>query len=140
MSKIAVIYWSSTGNTESMANSVVEGIKEASQDVDLFKVSEFDIEKVSEYDAFAFGCPAMGAENLEDSEFEPAFEKILPLLGQKKIALFGSYGWGGGEWMRIWTEDCISAGANIVCDAVIVNDSPDDDTALECKKLGAQLA
>ena len=92
MSKIAVVYWSGTGNTEAMANEVAEGAKAAGAEVDVLTASEFGADKMDAYDAVAFGCPAMGAEELEDSEFEPMFSDCEGKLGGKKIALFGSYG------------------------------------------------
>ena len=101
MSKAAVIYWSGTGNTEAMAKAVQKG---AGVGAELFSVSDFDAARAGEYDAFALGCPAMGSESLEDSEFEPVFEAIKDKLAGKKVALFGSYGWGDGEWMRNWEE------------------------------------
>ena len=110
MSKIAVVYWSGTGNTEAMANEVAEGAKAAGAEVDVLTASEFGADKMDAYDAVAFGCPAMGAEELEDSEFEPMFSDCEGKLGGKKIALFGSYGWGDGEWMRNWVERMKNAG------------------------------
>ena len=104
MSKIAVVYWSGTGNTEAMANAVLEGVKEAGAEGELLNCGEFDAAKVADYDAIAFGCPAMGDEVLEEGEFEPMFEGCVSALKDKKIALFGSYGWGDGEWMRTWEE------------------------------------
>ena len=103
--KIAVVYWSSTGNTEAMAQAVVEGAKHAGAEAELFTAAEFDGGKMDEFDAVAFGCPAMGAEELEDGEFAPMFETCESKLSGKKIALFGSYGWGDGEWMRTWEEN-----------------------------------
>ena len=111
MSKVAVVYWSGTGNTEAMANAVAEGAKENGAEVSVLTSAEFDSSQVDNYDAIAFGCPAMGAEELEDSEFLPMFEDCEPKLKDKKIALFGSYGWGNGEWMRTWEESCTSDGA-----------------------------
>ena len=106
MSKVAVVYWSSTGNTEAMANAVADGIREKGGEAVLHTCEDFDGSKVAEYDAIAFGCPAMGAEELEDTEFEPMFSACESKLSGKKIALFGSYGWGDGEWMRTWEESC----------------------------------
>ena len=117
MSKIAVVYWSGTGNTEAMANEVAEGAKAAGAEVDVLTASEFGADKMDAYDAVAFGCPAMGAEELEDSEFEPMFSDCEGKLGGKKIALFGSYGWGDGEWMRTWEETCKADGAVLACDS-----------------------
>ena len=137
MSKIAVVFWSGTGNTEAMANEVVAGAKAAGAEAELFTVSEFSADSIDSFDAVAFGCPAMGAEELEDSEFEPVFAECESKLSGKKIALFGSYGWGDGEWMRTWEERAKNDG---VTDSVICNDSPDDEAVEACKALGAALA
>ena len=140
MSKIAVVFWSGTGNTEAMADAVAEGAKGAGAEVSVFNVTDFSADKVDEFDAIAFGCPAMGAETLEDSEFEPVFNECEPKLNGKKIALFGSYGWGDGEWMRTWEEICNSAGAVLTAESVICNDAPDDEATANCNALGAALA
>ena len=140
MSKIAVVYWSGTGNTEAMANAVLEGVKEAGAEGELLNCGEFDAAKVADYDAIAFGCPAMGDEVLEEGEFEQMFEGCVSALKDKKIALFGSYGWGDGEWMRNWEEECRGAGAVLACDSVTCNDAPDADGEAACKALGAALA
>lgn len=140
MSKIAVVYWSGTGNTEAMANAVLEGVKEAGAEGELLNCGEFDATKVADYDAIAFGCPAMGDEVLEEDEFEPMFDDCKDALKDKKIALFGSYGWGDGEWMRNWEESCKEAGAVLATESVICNDMPDDDGVENCKALGAALA
>ena len=139
MSKTAVVYWSGTGNTEAMAAAVAEGIKENGGDASLFTAAEFDPKSMAEYDAAAFGCPAMGAEVLEEDEFEPLFEACEGAIKGKKIALFGSYGWGDGEWMRNWEDRCREDGAVLACDSVICNDAPDDDALASCKALGAAL-
>ncbi len=139
MSKIAVVYWSGTGNTQSMAEAVAEGAREAGADVTVFTSSEFDGGKMGEFDAVAFGCPAMGSEVLEESEFEPMFNGCESALSGKKIALFGSYGWGDGEWMRNWEETCKADGAVLACESVTCNDAPDDDAVAACKALGAAL-
>ena len=139
MSKIAIVYWSGTGNTEEMAKAVSEGVKKAGSEATLFTSSEFDADKLATFDAVAFGCPAMGAEELEESEFEPMFAGIESSLSGKRIALFGSYGWGDGEWMRSWEERCKSAGANLACDFVICNEAPDADATAACEKLGEAL-
>lgn len=139
MSKTAVVYWSGTGNTEAMAAAVAEGIKENGGEASLFTAAEFDPKFMAEYDAAAFGCPAMGAEVLEEDEFEPLFEACEGAIKGKKIALFGSYGWGDGEWMRNWEDRCREDGAVLACDSVICNDAPDDDAVASCKALGAAL-
>lgn len=140
MSKIAVVYWSGTGNTEAMANAVLEGVKEAGAEGELLNCGEFDAAKVADYDAIAFGCPAMGDEVLEEGEFEPMFEGCVSALKGKKIALFGSYGWGDGEWMRNWEDECHNAGAVLACDSVTCNDAPDSDCESACRALGKRLA
>ncbi len=137
--KTAVVFWSGTGNTEAMANAVADGMKEKGAEVSVLGPSDFTADKVSEFDAIAFGCPAMGNEVLEESEFDPMFTAIEGSLSGKKIALFGSFGWGDGEWMRNWEERCKAAGASLVCDSVMANDAPDADGVENCKKLGAAL-
>ncbi|MDD6919615.1 MAG: flavodoxin [Eubacteriales bacterium] len=139
MSRIAVVYWSGTGNTEVMANAVFDGVTEKGAECALLTASEFDSSKVADYDAIAFGCPSMGEEVLEEDEFEPMFTSCLPELKGKNIALFGSYGWGDGEWMRNWEETCKTAGTNLVCDYVICSGTPEDDAINDCKALGAAL-
>ena len=140
MRKVAVVYWSGTGNTEAMAAAVAEGIREKGAEAALFTATEFDASMVDDFDAIAFGCPSMGAEQLEESEFEPMFSACEPKLQGKKIALFGSYGWGDGEWMRNWEETCAADGAVLACESVICNDAPDDDAQAACRSLGAALA
>ena len=137
MKKVAVVYWSGTGNTEAMANAVKQG---AGAGAELFTASEFGPDDVSRFNAIAFGCPAMGSEQLEDSEFEPMFDNVKEKLSGKTIALFGSYGWGSGDWMRSWEEDCEAAGAVLACDSVICNEAPDEEAIVACKALGAALA
>lgn len=139
MSKIAVVYWSGTGNTESMAEKVAEGTRTAGAEVICFSAAEFGADMMDGFDAVAFGCPSMGSEQLEESEFEPMFTSCLPKLGGKKIALFGSYGWGDGEWMRNWEESCAANGAVLVCDSVICNEAPDADAEAACTSLGKAL-
>ena len=140
MSKIAVVFWSGTGNTEAMAQAVAEGAGAIGAEVECIGASDFSADKVAEYDAIAFGCPAMGDEVLEESEFDPMFEDVEGSLSGKKIALFGSYGWGDGQWMRDWEERCKQAGAVLAIESVIANDAPDDDAVQQCKDLGAALA
>ena len=133
--KTAVIYWSGTGNTEAMANAVAEGAG-----VSAVQVSAFSGD-VSEYDALALGCPAMGAEELEDSEFEPFFASVEGKISSKKVALFGSYDWGDGEWMRLWAERVKAAGAEVVGgEGLICNNTPDNAALDKCRELGRQLA
>ncbi|MCR4767404.1 MAG: flavodoxin [Saccharofermentans sp.] len=139
MSKVAVVYWSGTGNTEAMAKAVEEGIKGAGAEATLLTSAEFNASKVADFDAIAFGCPAMGAEVLEESEFDPMFTGVESSLKDKKIALFGSYGWGDGEWMRNWEDRCKAAGAVLATESVMANNDPDADAVAACKALGAAL-
>ncbi|MBQ3424160.1 MAG: flavodoxin [Clostridia bacterium] len=138
MSKIAVVFWSGTGNTEAMANAVLEGASSGAEGA-LIPAAAFTADMVDQYDAIAFGCPSMGSEQLEDSEFEPMFQSCESKLSGKRIALFGSYGWGDGEWMREWAETCKADGAILVCDPVICNNEPDDDAIAACQSLGRAL-
>ena len=141
MSKIAVVYWSGTGNTEAMANAVLEGAKNAGADAVLYTASGFSPEDFNHADAVAFGCPSMGAEELEESEFQPMFSSVEGELRDKKIALFGSYGWGDGEWMREWESRMLDAGANVLNrEGLICHETPDDDALEDCRSLGKQLA
>ena len=135
MSKIAVVFWSGTGNTEAMADAVVEGIEAAGAECSKFSASDFNGGMVN-----AFGCPSMGSEQLEDSEFEPMFNDCEANLKGKKIALFGSYGWGDGEWMRNWQATCENDGAVLVAEPVICNDAPEADTLEALNELGKALA
>ena len=126
MSKVAIVYWSGTGNTEAMANYVAEGVKKAGGEADLFTSAEFGADKAGEYDRIAFGCPM--------------FDEVSPVLSGKKIALFGSYGWGDGEWMRTWESDCMTLGVTMACEPVICNATPDEAAGAECEALGEALA
>ena len=140
MSKVAVVYWSGTGNTQTMADAVAEGAKAAGAEVSVVEAGNFSPDQVSAYDGIAFGCPAMGDEVLEESEFDPMFTDVEKVLSGKKIALFGSYGWGDGQWMRDWEERCREAGAVLAADSVTANDAPGDEETESCRKLGAALA
>ena len=140
MKKAAVVYWSGTGNTEAMAKAIAEGAKDNGAEVDIFTASEFNGDKMDEYEAIAFGCPAMGAEKLEESEFQPMFDTCKSKLSGKNIALFGSYDWGDGEWLRLWEADCRDSGAVILCDSLAVNNTPDDDGIEQCKVVGRAIS
>ena len=140
MSKVAVVYWSGTGNTAAMAGAVEEGAKKRGAEVSVFGPDKFTADMVSEYDGIAFGCPAMGAEVLEESVFDPMFTDIEGSLSGKSIALFGSYGWGDCLWVRDWEDRCKSAGAKLACDSVMANNAPGEDALEECRDLGAALA
>ena len=141
MSKAAIVYWSGTGNTELMAQKVLEGARAAGAEALIFQAADFSADKMDEFDAIAFGCPSMGAEQLEESEFEPMFTACRPGLRGKKIALFGSFGWGDGQWMRDWVERAQGDGAQVLNgEGLICNEAPDDDVQAACRKLGADLA
>ena len=141
MSKIAVVYWSGTGNTEAMAKAVLEGAKEKGAEVVLLTPDEFDVSMMDSYDAIAFGCPAMGAEVLEEGEMEPFVTEVEAFAAGKKIGLFGSYGWGDGQWMRDWEDRMKAAGATVVGgEGVICQETPDDEALENCKALGKVLA
>ena len=132
--KAVVLYWSQTGNTEAMAKAVAEGAGVEAQEFSAFSGD------LAEYDAIAMGCPAMGAEELEDSEVEPFYTENEPKISGKKVALFGSYDWGDGEWMRLWADRVKAAGAELVNgEGLICNLEPDDDALAACKALGEAL-
>ncbi len=139
MSKVAVVYWSGTGNTEAMANKVAEGAKAAGAEVEVISADDFDGTDISGFDGVAFGCPAMGDEELEDSVFQPVFEACEAKLAGKKVALFGSYGWGDGDWMRSWEEKCQNDGVALAVDSVICNEEPDDEAQAACIELGKAI-
>lgn len=138
MSKVAVVYWTGSSNTEAMAVAVAEGAETKGATVEQILAADFSLSAAEGYDAYAFGCPAMGAEELEDSEFQPMWDEVKGSLGDKKVVLFGSYGWGSGEWMDAWKEDAEEAGVNVI-DSLIINEEPDRDGIAACQALGAQL-
>lgn len=141
MSKIIVAFWSQTGNTETMANAVGEGIKAAGKEADVIPVSGVSAQELEAAEAFALGCPAMGAEVLEEGEMEPFVTEIESFAAGKKIALFGSYGWGDGQWMRDWEERMKSAGAAVINgEGVIAHEAPDEEALEACRNLGKVLA
>jgi flavodoxin short chain len=135
--KISLIYWSGTGNTEAMAKLIAEGATAAGAHVDVKAVASAAVDDVKTADIVALGCPSMGDEALEEYEFSPFLDNALPTLKDKKIALFGSYGWGDGRWMREWQEKMSSAGCCLVADGLMVNGAPEGD---ECKKFGELIA
>lgn len=138
MSKVAIVFWSGTGNTEAMADLVAEGVQAAGGEASVIQAVEFSADEVDAYDAFAFGCPAMGAEELESEEFEPMWDAVEPALPGRKVALFGSYDWADGEWMDLWRERAEAAGIT-VADTVIAKDYPDDEASDACRALGSSL-
>lgn len=139
MSKVAIVYWSGTGNTEAMADAVAEGVTGKGGEAEIIQCSDFSAGKLGDYDAIAFGCPAMGSEELEDTEFQPMWDDVKGELGDKPVALFGSYEWADGEWMENWKADADEAGVNMV-DTLICYDAPDDEGVANCRALGEKLA
>ena len=141
MSKLVVIYWTGTGNTGAMAQAVADGAKSAGAEAELLTVSEISADAAAAYDKLALGCPAMGAEVLEEGEFEPFFTELESRLGGKKVALFGSYGWGDGQWMRDWQQRVDDANASLYNgEGLIINETPDDDGLEQCRQFGAGFA
>lgn len=141
MEKVSIVYWSQTGNTEAMANMLAKGVEEAGASAEIIEVSDASASDLLAQPAFALGCPAMGAEELEDSVFEPFISEIESGLSGKKVVLFGSYDWGDGEWMRLWVERMQNAGANIIGgEGIIANLEPDDDAKAALEAAGKQLA
>lgn len=141
MNRLAIVYWSGTGNTEAMAEQIAEGAREAGAEVELMGPGAFSAARFSEFGAVAFGCPAMGSEVLEESEFDPMFTDLEGALSGKKIALFGSYGWGDGQWMRDWCARCEAANATLYDEnGLMAHEAPDDETLDACRELGRKLA
>ena len=139
--KISVVFWSQSGNTAAMADAVGQGITEAGKEAEVIEVSSASLDALKEEKAFALGCPAMGAEVLEESEMEPFVAEVESFAAGKTIALFGSYGWGDGEWMRDWVDRMTAAGATVAGgEGVICQDAPDDDAKADCEALGKSLA
>jgi flavodoxin short chain len=141
MSKMVIVYWTQTDNTKMMAELIAEGAQAAGAETDIFEVSDISPEKTAEYECIALGCPSMGAEVLEEEIFQPFYDALSGKLAGKKVALFGSYGWGDGEWMRNWAGDAKNAGANLFNgEGLIVNYPPEGAEAEKCKEFGASFA
>ena len=141
MDKIYVVYWSETGNTEVMAEAVGQGIRESGKEAETLTVSQITADTLKEAQAFALGCPAMGDEVLEESEMEPFMEQLDPMISGKQIGLFGSYGWGDGQWMREWQDRVMADGAVVAGgEGVIAQEMPDEDVLAACRNLGRILA
>ncbi len=139
MHKLAVVYWTSSGNTETMADAISEGATQAGSIVEKIPANKFSVDDLDKYDSFAFGCPAMGDELLDEYEFEPMFQAVLPHLVSRRFVLFGSYGWGTGEWMRTWETICQENGAIPFLPSIIANYAPDESVIEELKELGRNL-
>ncbi len=139
MKKMAVVYWSVTGNTEKMAEAISEGAKSVGAEVKMYSINEFTNNDVDSYDVLAFGCPSMGAEVLEETEFEPVYDTCKDKLQGKVLGLFGSYGWGDGEWMRNWEQEVLDLGANLPNGYLIINETPDSEGIETCRNYGINL-
>ena len=141
MSRMNIIYWSASGNTEAMANAIAEGAKAAGADVKLCQVSDIGADAALDCDLLALGCPAMGDEVLEESEFDPFFTQIEGRLSGRKVAIFGSYGWGDGQWMRDWQDRVIKAGGQLFRgEGLMVNEAPDDSGLDQSRSIGGGFA
>lgn len=138
MSKVAIVYWSGTGNTEAMADLIAQGVRASGGTAELLHASSFDPQSIEDYDAIALGCPAMGDEELEDMEFLPMYDQVEPLLAGRKVVLFGSYEWNDGEWMELWEKRAEEAGVDVT-DSVVAYDYPDEDASAECLRVGGLL-
>ena len=139
MDKVYIVFWTQGGNTGAMASAIGDGVTAAGKEPVFLSPSEADINELKDLPGFAMGCPAMGAEVLEETEMEPFVAEVEGIVSGKQIALFGSYGWGDGEWMRTWESDCDSAGVNLVCESVICTETPDDAALEACRALGRAL-
>ena len=136
MNNVAIVFWSGTGNTEMMAQAIAEGVQNAGGTAVLLGPETFSAAELANYGAVAFGCPAMGAEVLEEDAFEPMFAGLESSLSGKHIALFGSFGWGDGQWMRDWADRTAKTGANLYDEGLIVNGFPEGEAKVQCTAFG----
>lgn len=141
MDKVYIVYWSQTGNTQAMAEAIAKGVTDAGKEAVLKFVTEASLDELKQAKAFALGCPAMGAEVLEEMDMEPFVADVETFAAGKTIALFGSYGWGDGLWMRDWVERMIGSGATVMNgEGLMCQEVPDASALAECESLGKQLA
>ncbi len=140
MANVLVVYWSGTGNTEIMADKIKEGLENAGETVDFRTVDQVEPSEIAGYDKIAFGCPSMGVETLEEDEFDPFFTDVEGSLAGKKVALFGSYGWGEGEWMESWTERTVATGAILYDKGLMINSTPSSEEEDICVQFGEGFA
>lgn len=141
MDKVYIVYWSQSGNTQAMAEAIGRGVTAAGKEAAVLYVGQASLDELREAKAFALGCPAMGAEVLEETEMEPFVSEVEVFASGKTIALFGSYGWGDGQWMRDWTERMEAAGAKVLYgEGLMCQEAPNEDALAECESLGKQLA
>jgi flavodoxin I len=140
VANVLMVYWSGTGNTEMMAMKIKEGLTQSGVTVETFLVDEVDVEIIENYDKIVLGCPSMGVDELEETEFEPFFEEAEKRLNGKTVALFGSFGWGDGEWMDIWEERVVSCGAQLFNKGLIANYTPNESDEEACVAFGVNFA
>lgn len=140
MKKVNIIYWSGTGNTEKMANAIADGAKNEGAEVRIIPVSEASIDDVKEVENIAFGCPAMGNEELEEAEMRPFMDMANEVISGKNVVIFGSYEWADGEWMKSWQEEIEDTGAKLIADGFAAYDNPDENAIEDCISLGRDLA
>lgn len=141
MDKIYVVYWSQSGNTQAMAEAVGKGIADAGKEADVIYAGDVSTDELKDAKCFALGCPAMGAEVLEETVMEPLVTEIEGFAAGKTILLFGSYGWGDGQWMRDWEERMMGCGATVLSgEGLMCHETPDEAALAECEALGKQLA
>ncbi len=140
MSNTVIAYWSGTGNTRSMADAIAKGLRDAGANVEKFSITEITAEAVAAFDNILLGCPSMSGELLEEWEFEPFFLTLRPMLTGKKVGLFGSFGWGDGDWMRDWQDHILFAGARLFEDGLVLNEKPDDKGIKICEDFGRRFA
>ncbi|MDR1875887.1 MAG: flavodoxin [Synergistaceae bacterium] len=140
MSKVMVVYWSGTGNTEKMAELIAKGASEGGASVTCKTVGDADVSELGGYDVIALGSPSMGVETIEEAEMEPFFTKAAASLRGKKVALFGSYGWGDGEWLRTWSDRVQEAGGQLMDEGLAVHETPEGESLNNCLAWGGKLA
>ena len=139
MNKISLVYYSSTGNTYSMAKAIEEGIIEAGGKVTVYKASEMNKDDILSSDVIAMGSPAMGAEVIDENYLLPFMEEDGPKFKGKKVYIFGSYGWGGGEYADNWKAQLEGFGANIVAMPILANEEPNEEELAQLKEISYYL-
>ena len=141
MDKVYIVFWTQGGNTGAMASAIGDGVTAAGKEPVFLSPSEADINELKDLPGFAMGCPAMGAEVLEETEMEPFVAEVEGIAAGKQIALFGSYGWGDGQWMRDWVDRMTAAGASVIDgEGLIAHEAPDEEAVAACNELGKKLA
>ncbi|MCS6131206.1 flavodoxin [Clostridium botulinum] len=135
-----IIYWSGTGNTEAMANLIAKGIEESGIKTEMINISSANVDNLKDENIVVLGCPSMGDEELEGGEFLPFLENVQEDLKNKKVILFGSYGWGDGQWMRSWEEEMTASGVNVALEPLIVNYAPEGESEEQCIQYGKEIA